>query len=246
MGSWSPRRAQARRRENGVVRRVAQTGGLLILAHLLLLAAGCGSAQPPSTEAAAVGSPKTSTVATATLPAPATTAAAEETVPPYASSTSSETWGTDARIQAAFIATATALDPVLVYAPTALPPGAELAESWRPVMGAEQNAPPDSGPAGPPVSNPRLRLEGSEPQAEVLVEVPGGGLLFLDNFRGDLGDVTGEAVGDVAGRPAFQHELAGGTLVQWSDTGRWYAVYGWGEGAEHVVPVTQEMRVLRP
>ena len=113
-------------------------------------------------------------------------------------------------------------------------------------MGAEQDAPPDSGPAGPPVSNPRLRLEGGEPQAEVLVEVPGGGLLFLENFRGDLGDVTGEAVGDVAGRPASRYELAGGTLVQWSDTGRWYAVYGWGEGAEHVVAVAQEMRVLRP
>ena len=205
-------------------------------------------AGPKSSTTSAVLPQAPTSTATSVLQAATTTAdAVAQTLLPDASVTIPETGNADALIHAAFASTASALYPVPTYAPTALPPGARLTVSWRPVLSAEEQHPPaQSETPDPPVGNPRLSLEGSESQAEILVDVPNGALLFLENFRGDLGDVTGEPVGDVAGHHASRYDLAGGTLVQWSDEGRWYAVYGRGEGAQHVVAVAKGMRVLRP
>jgi hypothetical protein len=57
--------------------------------------------------------------------------------------------------------------------------------------------------------------------------------------------LSGETAGDVAGWPATRYVLDGGMLLQWSDEGRWYAVYGSGEGALWVACAAPKMRVLQ-
>ena len=69
-----------------------------------------------------------------------------------------------------------------------------------------------------------------------------GWLAILENFRGDLGDVTGTPVGSVAGNPATLYEVNGGELVQWSQDGRWYGVFGRGVARDVVVAVALGMQ----
>ena len=85
-----------------------------------------------------------------------------------------------------------------------------------------------------------------ERQAEILVELEDGGFSFVENFRGDLGDVTGEPVGSIAGHRATRYVLGDGVLVQWSEQGRWYGVFGWGSGAAETVGLALGMNVRQP
>jgi len=159
-----------------------------------------------------------------------------------------------AEIQEAFESVLLQLQPLPVYAPTALPEGATLADSWRPIIApvdsksliGSSSSPAEEGPpALEAAPNPRLIDGPQEPQAEIMVDTPRGPLLFLENFRGDLGDVSGDDIGTINGHPAVIFGLAGGWLVQWSDEGRWYCVYGSGMSKEDVAGVALEMDLLQ-
>jgi hypothetical protein len=72
-----------------------------------------------------------------------------------------------------------------------------------------------------------------------------GWIVVVENFRGDLGDVTGREVGSVGGHGATLYEnVNGGTLVQWSDGGRWYGVFGRDVPTEEVVSLALGMGLV--
>ncbi len=79
-----------------------------------------------------------------------------------------------------------------------------------------------------------------------MYDVDGGWLVILENFQGDLGDVTGMPVGEVAGEPAALYEVNGGQLVQWSQDGRWYGVFGRGIPGQDVIDTALGMQRLPP
>jgi hypothetical protein len=106
------------------------------------------------------------------------------------------------------------------------------------------------GPAeyeGPLVANPRVSAgpDGAV-EAQVVLQRGNGWLVILENFRGDLGEVTGAAVGEIAGHSAHLYEVNGGTLVQWSDGGSWYGVFGRGVPATEVVQLALSVRLMGP
>jgi hypothetical protein len=139
------------------------------------------------------------------------------------------------------IAEVMALAPT--YEMTELPSGITIAATWWPVL--FMAAPTDY--EGPVVSNPRIGGEGPGGHEVQLVLAMGGGwLVILENFRGDLGDVSGRPVGQVGGRDATLYELNGGVLVQWSDQGAWYGVFGRGLATTEIVRIALSMtRVAR-
>jgi hypothetical protein len=143
-------------------------------------------------------------------------------------------------IEAAFAEVAAHFDSVPVYAPTELPAGAVRAAAWWPVL--EQSEPTAEDTHAP---NPRVLGGTTELQGQVVLAVDSGWLLFLENFRGDLGDVSGRVVGAVNGYDAVAYELNKGVLVQWSDHGRWYGIFGRGVSIDSVVAVALNMSVYR-
>jgi hypothetical protein len=131
--------------------------------------------------------------------------------------------------------------PMPVYGLTELPAGVSVAGEWWPVVDMED---PDQY-EGEPKDNPLVTGgEGSELQAQVVLDCEDGWLVILENFRGDLGDVSGDSVGVVAGRSATLYEVNGGSLVQWSDGGRWYGVFGRGVSADQVIETALELEVV--
>jgi hypothetical protein len=68
--------------------------------------------------------------------------------------------------------------------------------------------------------------------------------MIVENFRGDVGDAQGVAVGEVEGRPASLFELPGGTLVQWSDAGAWYGVFGRGVTVEDLIETAHALHLI--
>jgi hypothetical protein len=131
--------------------------------------------------------------------------------------------------------------PMPVYGLPDLPEGARVAVDWWPVV--EVGSPAEYH--GEATVNPRiLGGEGYEPEIQIVLKYLGGWLAILENFRGDLGEVSGAEVGSVAGHTAVLYEVNGGDLVQWSDGGRWYGVFGRGLRAADVVKVALEMRLI--
>ncbi len=129
--------------------------------------------------------------------------------------------------------------PMPIYGLPQLPVGATVAAQWWPVVELESPTEYD----GPPVANPRMSGgQESEPEIQLILDYRGGWLVLLENFRGDLGDVEGEQVGTVGDSAALRYEVNGGTLVQWSDGGRWYGVFGRTVAADDVVAISLEMR----
>lgn len=102
---------------------------------------------------------------------------------------------------------------------------------------------------GVEVPNPRVdESNGRAVAAQVVLQVERGWLAVLENFRGDLGDVTGENVGAVQGHQAKLYAVSGGTVVQWSDEGMWYAVFGRDVPVSEVtkVALSMEKAVVAP
>ena len=62
------------------------------------------------------------------------------------------------------------------------------------------------------LGNPRVLGSGAEAEIQVMFRAGEGWLAILENFRGDLGDVSGTPVGSVAGNPATLYEINGGEL----------------------------------
>lgn len=147
-------------------------------------------------------------------------------------------WGSPASdISGAFAEVRKQLGAMTLYEPGTLPAGSELHHCWWPASsGQEYDAQADSGEP-----NPRVTGIDASPEVRVLLKVAGGWVEILEGVRGDLGELPNEPAGDVAGHSARSYRLMGGYLVQWSDDGRWYAVYGRGVGLEDVKRVAQGM-----
>jgi hypothetical protein len=133
--------------------------------------------------------------------------------------------------------------PAPVYGLIEMPPDSAMPAAWWPVL--SMTAP--AGYEGPTIPNPRVTGEVQDNKEVQLVLSAGGGwLAFLENFRGDLGDVAGDPVGEVAGHPAILYSVNGGTLVQWSDRGAWYGVFGRGLRSAEVVRIALAMTLIDP
>lgn len=133
------------------------------------------------------------------------------------------------------------LAPLPVYGLAEMPPGGSIPTEWWPATSIDS----PSGYDGPTVPNPRV--SDSPPgakEAQFLLQLPQGWLMIVENFRGDVGDAQGVSAGEVEGRPASLFELPGGTLVQWSDAGAWYGVYGRGVTAEEVIETAQALHLI--
>lgn len=142
-----------------------------------------------------------------------------------------------------YLVLAKELAPILVYAPTYLPAGATLAESWWPVLQVANQGDYE----GPTAENPRVDSadEGRSVSAEVLYEVGDGWLVMLENFRGDLGDVAGQVVGNIEGRQVRTYVYDGCVVAQWSEDGSWYAVFGRNVEAAEVTKVALSSAKVR-
>jgi hypothetical protein len=128
--------------------------------------------------------------------------------------------------------------PTPVYFPTYLPTGSTVAATWWPLMQVDE--PRDYH--GGDLSNPHIdEADGRAVAAQVVLQVERGWLAILENFRGDLGDVSGEDIGAVQGHQARLYAVNGGTVVQWSDEGMWYAVFGRNVSAAEVTKVALSM-----
>lgn len=160
--------------------------------------------------------------------------------PPTTASTVSPVEGRS-EVEGVFAALAQALAPMPVYGLSDLPSGVTMAAEWWPVV--EREAPSDY--EGPVIANPRVSGEGKiDPEVQIVFSHGDGWVVVVENFRGDVGDVNGESVGTVAGSNATLYEVNGGILVQWSDGGRWYGVFGRGISQKDVVEMALAMRVM--
>ena len=137
-----------------------------------------------------------------------------------------------------FTELAAACQPTTIFAPTDLPEGAVLADRWFPVLESQDPGSYD----GPPAGNPQVVGSGGDSEVQVIFQSGDGWLAILENFRGDLGDVTGTPVGWVAGNEAAVYTVDGGELVQWSKDGRWYGVFGRGIARDQIVEVALGMQ----
>jgi hypothetical protein len=144
----------------------------------------------------------------------------------------------DGDIASLFGELAAAAAPMTVFAPTYLPADATLEEYWLPVI----DSPKPEGYAGPPVSNPQVLGSGADSEMQVILRSAEGWLAIVENFRGDLGDVSGLPVGSVAGNAATLYEVNGGDLVQWSRDGLWYGVFGRGVSRDETIAVALGMQ----
>jgi hypothetical protein len=134
------------------------------------------------------------------------------------------------------------VQPMTVFAPTVLPDGSDLADEWWPVV--ELTSPEFY--EGPASENPRVLGSGPEAEIQVVFRTDEGWLVILENLQGDLGDVAGVPVGTVAGNPASLYDVNGGRLVQWSQNGLWYGVFGRDVSEADVIETALGMQPLLP
>jgi hypothetical protein len=197
---------------------IALVTGLVVLAAGVA-AAGCGGGQQTDELVA--------------IPATTTTTTSGET-------TAGDTGGATT----VFAEVAEAVPSMPIYGTAMLPAGVTVAVGWWPVLESE-------GPEtyqGPAAGNPRIvgGDDAGDAEVQVVLQAGEGWLVVLEDFRGDLGDVTGKYVGDVDGHTATLYEVNGGRLVQWSDSGRWYGVFGRGVAEDMVVTLALSMRLMIP
>jgi hypothetical protein len=153
------------------------------------------------------------------------------------------TTGADDSMLATLRQIAATVAPMPVYGWTHLPKGASVSGEWWPVI--ELESPEDY--AGGPTPNPRVTgVDIGQTQVQLVLQVGDGWVVLVQNFRGDLGDVQGKFVGEVGDREANLYSVAGGHLVQWSDGGRWYGVFGRGLSDAELVRLALETQVISP
>ncbi len=114
-----------------------------------------------------------------------------------------------------------------------------MAGTWVPVISSADPGSYD----GPQRRNPYVVGTGLEAEVQVVYRVGAGWLVIIENFRGDLGDVTGENVGSVGDSPATLFSVNGGELVQWGNNGCWYGVFGRGLAREVILAAALGMKV---
>lgn len=142
--------------------------------------------------------------------------------------------------EVSFEALASVVPTLALFAPSYLPAGAKVAESWWPLT---ELADPQEY-EGPVVANPRVLDDGSVPQVEVLFQAPHGWFAVLENFRGDVGETPGQKVGEVGGQTATLYNVNGGMLIQWQYDGLWYGVFARGIPQEELLRVAKGMRLM--
>ena len=198
-----------------VHRRKLAWGGVGVLMLLVVGSAACAD-QPHLTSADRVGPSSTSVAST------------------------SPTGSSGERPSDVFTSLAAAVAPLPVFAPTALPEGAVLADRWSPVL--QENEP--GSYQGPARSNPYVAGSGADAEAQVVYRVGDGWLVIIENFHGDLGDVAGESVGTIEASHAEVFSVNGGELVQWSTNGCWYGVFGRGLSRGVILAAALGMKVM--
>ena len=206
--------------------------GLALWAGSGFLAIGCGA-----TAAAGGGTVQTS-LATTSVTSEATST--RTTTSAASDSTTSTTTPamTERTPEAAFAYLSERLDSIPVYSPTYLPADTTLAATWWPVTQLQRS----SDYHGADLENPRVdEADGTAVAAQVVLAVGKGWLAVLENYRGDLGDVAGEVVGNVQGNRATLYSVGGGTTVQWSDGGLWFVVFGGNLSGSEVTKVALSM-----
>lgn len=141
---------------------------------------------------------------------------------------------------AAFVTMAQGLAPVPVYGWSKIPEGLTIASEWWPVT--DCLIPEEY--QGPVRTNPWINQDPFEPEAQLVLVTARGWLVILENFRGDLGDVSGREVGRVGDAVAMIYEVNSGYLVQWSHEGRWYGVFGRGVAADFVIDTALLLQLI--
>jgi hypothetical protein len=200
--------------------------GILAALVVGVVAAGCGALSSTGTVDSAGGASTTMSTQ-AVVP---TTEVSPETSSPQKAGDSGDL----------FASLAAAYPSLPLFAPTYLPEGAKLTDSWWPVT---ELARPDEY-EGPALHNPRVLDEGASPEIQVLFQVGEGWLMVLENFRGDVGETPGRKVGEVSGQPATLYQINGGTLIQWQHEGMWYGVFSRGLSAEESARVAAGMELV--
>ena len=82
----------------------------------------------------------------------------------------------------------------------------------------------------------------ADPEIQLVLTYRGGWLVVVENFRGDLGDVSGSEAPLGMSRPLYA--VNEGSLVQWSDGGRWYGVFGRQVPNDELVALALSMVLL--
>ena len=232
-------------------------GLCLIVAGVLTVGCG-GGGQDGDSPAASVTStssvpmssigpipPATWGTAPAVSGAPSTVTTGMEGGPPPGSGPQGEAWGSPSpEVSAAFAELIQQVPGLVLYMPTVLPSGTTLPSSWWPVS-TGKSVTTWTGPRRP---NPLILGEGADAEVRVVLQVGAGDrwLEILQRIKGDLGDISGEPAGTVAGRPATAYRYHGGDLIQWSDEGAWFAVYGANLGKGEALRAAQGMRRTAP
>jgi hypothetical protein len=142
-----------------------------------------------------------------------------------------------ATVAGVFADLAQSLRPLVVFAPSDVPESARVAADWLPVIAS----PYPASATQPRKANPLVVGEGADAEVQVVLEVGSGWMVVIENFHGDLGDVTGKDVGKVDGIPATLFEVNGGELVQWSLDGKWYGVFGRGVSEDAILALALGM-----
>jgi hypothetical protein len=145
-----------------------------------------------------------------------------------------------ASVEAIFAWLAASVQPMTVFAPTALPEGATVSPQWLPVIDSADPQTYD----GAAKSNPYVVGLGADSEIQVVFRAGQSWLVIIENFHGDLGDVTGTPVGSVAGNAASLYQVNGGELVQWSKDGLWYGIFGRGLERDAILATALGMKVL--
>jgi hypothetical protein len=153
------------------------------------------------------------------------------------------TRGADDSILATLRQIAATVAPMPIYGWPHLPEGASVADEWWPVIDLDSPGQYGEGPT----PNPRVTgVDTGQTQVQLVLRVGDAWVVLVENFRGDLGDVQGKFVGEVGDREANLYSVAGGHLVQWSDGGRWYGVFGRGLSDAELVRLALETQVISP
>jgi hypothetical protein len=207
--------------------------GLMTMVIALGLIVGCGQAPgstattdaitPTSASASTSQPPPEPSITTQSLPESSTTIEAEP-----------------AGAEEVFARLAASVRPMTVFAPTILPQGATLSPRWLPVI----DSPDPQTYDGVARNNPYVVGPGADSEIQVVFQTDQGWFVVIENFRGDLGDVSGAPVGSVAGEAATLYEVNGGELVQWSKDGLWYGIFARGLKRDAILAIALGMKVL--
>jgi hypothetical protein len=198
-----------------------------VVCLIAALPAGCGRAEAPSGTAPVTGDRQSTDPPTSTTALRPTSVTSDSHL---------------SAVDTVFAKLAGEVRPLVVFAPSVLPEGAQMTEAWAPVI----DSPDVAQYAGSERGNPWVVGQGADAEVQVVFRVGDGWLVVIENFHGDLGDAAGSDAGTVAGQPAALFSVNGGKLVQWSRNGCWYGVFGRDVLLDDLLAVAAGMRPVSP